>query len=133
MGKMSALSAREWIELINEPSLETFATAFAEDATLEASVLNEPAVGATEIRCFFDATRKMYESIAFVHEASSNSHMDLAWEGIFAGNAVAGVTVLCRNASGAISRIWLHHRPFELVLAFSAKLAAIRSRAPGRH
>jgi hypothetical protein len=126
MGKMSALSAREWIELINEP-------AFAEDATLEASVLNEPAVGATEIRCFFDATRKMYESIAFVHEASSNSHMYLAWEGIFAGNAVAGVTVLCRNASGAISRIWLHHRPFELVLAFSAKLAAIRSRAPGRH
>jgi lipid-binding SYLF domain-containing protein len=111
MGKMYGLSAHDWVELINQPSPEIFAEAFAEDATVEASVLNEVVVGAAEIRGFFDATNKRYESIAFVHEANTSSHTYLAWEGLFAGIPVAGVTVLYRDASGAINHIWLHHRP----------------------
>ncbi|MBN3834445.1 nuclear transport factor 2 family protein [Burkholderia sp. Ac-20344] len=127
MYETSISSARKWIELVNERSLETFAAAFTEDATLEATVLDAPVVGAAKIRRFFDATRNMYESLIFVHEASTDSHTYIAWEGVFAGNAVAGVTVLCRNASGVVSNIWLHHRPLGQVLAFSTELAAVRS------
>ncbi|WP_062172871.1 hypothetical protein [Burkholderia sp. PAMC 26561] len=127
MYNVSVLSSRDWIALINQPSLDSFAMRFSKDVALEASVLKTPIIGTQDIRRFFDATRRMYESIAFVHEACTDSHTYLAWEGIYAGHPVAGVTVLGRNASGVISHIGLHHRPFAQVVAFSAGLEAILS------
>ena len=129
MAQGQGMSAQDWVALINRPSLEAFSLAFSKDATLDASVLREPMVGAPDIRRFFDATRTMYESIAFVHETTSTLHTYLSWEGLFAGKKVAGVTVLHRDELGVIKHIALYHRPFDQVLAFSAELIKLLNRS----
>jgi hypothetical protein len=112
-----------WLEIIKRPDQEAFAAAFTKDVVLEASVASAPIVGAVAIRAFFDATRAMYDQIAFVHETRSGARTHLEWEGRFAGREIAGATILAQNAKGAIESIRLYHRPYEQVIAFSAELA----------
>jgi hypothetical protein len=112
-----------WLEIIQRPSQEAFASAFTADIVLDTSVASAPIVGAAAIRAFFDATRTMYDQIAFVHETRSGTRIHLEWEGRFGGRAIAGTTVLAHNADGKIESIRLYHRPYEQVIAFSAELA----------
>ena len=112
-----------WLEIIKRPSEEAFAAAFTRDVVLDASVASAPIVGAGAIRAFFDATRAMYDEIAFVHETRSGARTHLEWEGRFAGREIAGATILVHNADGAIASIRLYHRPLEQVMSFSAELA----------
>ena len=112
-----------WLEIIQRPSQEAFASAFTKDVVLDTSVASGPIVGATAIRAFFDATRAMYEQIAFVHETRSATRTHLEWQGRFAGRDIAGTTILAHNAAGTIESIRLYHRPYEQVIAFSADLA----------
>ncbi|MET4212901.1 hypothetical protein [Bradyrhizobium sp. LA2.1] len=112
-----------WLDIIRRPSLEAFASAFAEDVALVTSVASGPIVGPVGVRHFFDATRAMYDPIAFVHETSAGSRTCLEWKGKFQGQDVAGITILCRNPQGRIEGIQLYHSPYEQVLAFSAELA----------
>jgi hypothetical protein len=112
-----------WLEIIKRPSQEAFAAAFTRDVILDASVASAPIVGAVAIRAFFDATRAMYEQIAFVHETRSGARTHLEWEGKFAGREIAGSTILVHNAEGAITSIRLYHRPYGQVIAFSTELA----------
>jgi len=91
-----------WLQIIQRPSQEA---------------------GATAIRAFFDATRAMYQQIAFVHETRSVTRTHLEWQGKFAGRDIAGTTILAHNAAGTIESIRLYHRPYEQVIAFSADLA----------
>lgn len=112
-----------WLEIIKRPSQEAFASAFTKDAILDASVLSAPIAGAAAIRAFFDATRAMYDQIAFVHETRSSTRTHLEWEGSFAGRAIAGTTILAHDAGGTIESIRLYHRPYEQVISFSAELA----------
>jgi hypothetical protein len=97
--------------------------AFTPNATLDTSVASASIVGAVAVRAFFDATRAMYEQIAFVHETRSDTRTHLEWESRFAGREIAGTTILAHNAEGAIESIRLYHRPYEQVIAFSAELA----------
>jgi hypothetical protein len=119
-----------WLEIIRRPSLNTFAAAFVPDAVLEASVLKAPVVGVAAIRAFFDATRAMYDSIAFVHETRSAVRTYMEWEGQFAGQEVAGTTILAHDDAGLIQSVRLYHRPYEQVTAFSAELAKRLAGAP---
>jgi hypothetical protein len=112
-----------WLEIVKRPNREAFAAAFTRDVVLDASVASAPIVGAGAIRAFFDATRAMYDEIAFVHETRSGARTHLEWEGRFGGREIAGATILVHNADGAIARIRLYHRPYEQVIAFSAELA----------
>lgn len=112
-----------WLDIIKSASQEAFAAAFTRGAVLDTSVASTPIVGAVAIRAFFDATRAMYDEIAFVHETRSGTRTHLEWEGKFAGQAIAGSTILSRNAEGEIKSIRLYHRPYEQVVAFSAELA----------
>ena len=112
-----------WLEIIKRPSLQAFAAAFVKDCVLDASVMRVPIVGAAGIRAFFDATRVMYDRIAFVHETRSATRTCLEWEGEFAGRGVGGTTILALDAAGLIESIRIYHRPYEQVLAFSAELA----------
>jgi hypothetical protein len=111
-----------WVEIINRPSLDAFATAFVKDAVLDAAVLRAPIVGAAGIRAFFGQTRAMYDLIAFVHETRSAARTLLEWEGSFAGREIAGTTILAHDAAGIIQSIRLYHRPYDQVIAFSAEL-----------
>jgi len=112
-----------WLEVVKRPTPEAFAAAFAKDVVLDASVMAGPITGAADIRRFFDATRVMYDVIAFTSEISAGWRTCLEWEGKFEGRDVAGVTILNRNVTGAIESIRLYHRPHDQVLAFSAALA----------
>ena len=112
-----------WLEIIARPSQEVFASEFTKDVVLDASVLSTPIVGAVAIRAFFDATRAMYDQIAFVHETHSDMRTHLEWDGKFGGRDIAGATILAHNAEGAIESIRLYHRPYDQVIAFSAELA----------
>ena len=112
-----------WLEILQRPVLEAFASAFTQDAVLDASVLREPARGAAAIRKVFDAPRGMCEQIAFLHETRSDSRTYFEWEGRLKGHNVAGVTVLVHDARGLIEGVRLHHRPYDQVVAFSTELA----------
>ncbi|WP_293899558.1 hypothetical protein [Phenylobacterium sp.] len=112
----------QWLEVISRPTLQSFARAFVAEPRLEAVVIDNPLVGAGEIRRFFVATRGMYEQIAFVAEARSADRTWLEWAGRFCGIEVSGVTVLAHAPNGAIARILLHHYPRGALLAFSVEL-----------
>jgi hypothetical protein len=115
---------RDWRQIIGRKSLDDFAAAFTEDAVLDASVLKGPVKGPSGIRSVFSATAAMYETIVFTHETTKGPKTYLEWEGkALGGLAVAGVTVLTRNAAGKIESVRLMHRPLSMVLAFSAELA----------
>jgi hypothetical protein len=112
-----------WLEIIRRKTPEAFAEAFAADATLEASVLAEPVMGASKIREVFAATTSMYESIAFTHEAVSGAKTYLEWRGrISNGLPATGITVLTHGPAGKIESVLLMHAPLHTVEAFSAEL-----------
>ena len=113
---------RAWLEIVKRSTLEAFASAFVKEVVLDTSVLSAPIVGVEGIRAFFNATRTMYDSIAFVHETRSATRTHLEWEGRFAGREIAGTTILGHDAAGLIESIRLYHRPYEQVIAFSAEL-----------
>ena len=46
----------------------------------------------------------------------------LEWEGTFQGHSVAGMTVFMKDTAGLIENIRLYHRPYDMVIAFSADL-----------
>jgi hypothetical protein len=112
-----------WSEIVRRPTLEQFSRAFASDVVLEASVVSRPIVGTAGLWAFFQATRSMYERIAFTDEISTKERMCLEWEGVFAGKPVAGVTIILRDDGGAITSVRLYHRPFDQVVAFAEALS----------
>jgi hypothetical protein len=114
---------QDWLDIVTQPTLEGFASAFTEGVTLVTSVASASLVGPIALRHFFEATRGMYDTIAFAHEMSVGSRTCLEWSGKFQGRDVAGVTVLRRDALGRIESIQLLHSPYEQVIAFSAELA----------
>lgn len=124
MSTMPALPPGQgWIDIIRRPSPEEFAAAFVAMPVLEGSVLPRPISGSAAIRAFFDATRAMYQTIAFTQETSAGGRTYLEWVGRFQSLDVAGVTVLTRDDAGLIESIGLYHRPHDLVIRFSAELS----------
>lgn len=113
---------QDWFDLIRRPTLEGFASAFAVHASMDGSTLADTVNGAAEIRRVFDATRRMYDSIAFTSEVMTAARTYLEWEGVFQGAPVAGVTVLSKDSSGLIEHVRLYHRPAGQVLAFAKEL-----------
>ena len=113
---------RIWSEIIRRPTLGEFSTAFTADVALDASVLPRTVRGAPDVRAVFDATRGMYESIAFSREENSASRTYLEWEGVFKGRLVAGATILAKDAAGLIEGVRLYHRPLFMVNEFSTEL-----------
>jgi ketosteroid isomerase-like protein len=115
---------QDWRQIVRRKSLDDFAAAFTEDAVLDASVLNGPVKGPNGIRSVFSATAAMYETIVFTHETTQGPKTYLEWEGkALGGRAVAGATVLTRNATGKIESVRLMHRPLAMVMDFAAELA----------
>lgn len=111
-----------WSEIIGRPTLEEFSAAFTVDVTFDASVLPRTIRGAPSIRTVFEATREMYDSIAFIREENSIPRTYLEWEGVFGGRLVVGATVLVKDAAGLIEGVRLYHSPLFLVNDFSAEL-----------
>jgi hypothetical protein len=117
------LPGHAWFEIVKRSSGDSFAAAFTKDVMLDASVLAAPITGVAGVRRFFEATRGMYDRIAFTGETGEGARTCLEWEGTFEGRDIAGVTILTRNTADAITSIRLYHRPYHQVVAFSAELA----------
>ena len=113
-----------WLEILHRPTPEAFASAYTQDAILEASVLRDPTRGAAAIRTVSDATRRLYQQIAFLHEVRSGNRTYLEWEGRFKGRDVAGVTILVHDARGLIESVRLYHHPYDQGVTFSTALAS---------
>ncbi len=111
-----------WFDIIRRAAPEAFAAAFTPEVALVASVTSRPITGPVAVRLVFDATRAMYDNIAFVRETGAGPRTCLEWRGVFQGAAVEGATILCRDDAGLIERILLFHGPREQVLAISAEL-----------
>jgi hypothetical protein len=111
-----------WLEIIQRPTEEAFAMAFAKDVVLDASIARRPIIGAADTRRFFEASRTMYDTIRFTHETRAGSRTCLEWEGRFRGADIAGTTILAFDASGAIESIQLYHWPYNQMVAYSAEL-----------
>jgi hypothetical protein len=120
--KMDSAPGHLWSEIIRRPTLEEFSAAFTADVTFDASVLPRTIRGAPGIRTAFDATREMYETIAFTREENSASRTYLEWEGVFGGRPVVGATILIKEAAGLIEGVRLYHSPLFVVNDFSADL-----------
>lgn len=127
MSSTPSAPGSDWVAIIRRPTLDEFSAAFVDDVTLEGSVVPQAVVGAAAISRVFDATRAMYDAIAFVHESNADGRTYLEWEGVYQGAPVAGTTVLTRERpyGGRIVSIRLYHRPFAQVVAFSAGLDAL--------
>jgi hypothetical protein len=113
----------QWLAIISRPTMEGFSAACTPDVALSLSAAEGPVVGPAAVRHFFNTTRAMYDSFAFVHEARDASRTYLEWEGRFQGNPVNGATILSYSESGLIREIQLYHRPYGQVLALAAELA----------
>jgi hypothetical protein len=111
-----------WTEILKRPTQEGFAAAFAKNVVIDTSVATRAIVGPVDLRAFFDASRTMYDAIAFTHETNSGLRTCLEWQGQFQGNDIAGTTILAFDATGVIESIQLYHRPYAQVLAYSAEL-----------
>jgi len=117
------LPGQAWLEIVKRSSEESFAAAFAKDVVLDASVMAAPITGVAGVQRFFEATRAMYDQIVFTGETGEGARTCLEWEGTFQGRDIAGVTILTRDATDAITSVRLYHRPYDQVVAFSAALA----------
>jgi hypothetical protein len=113
-----------WMAIVRKNGTKEFAAAFAPSAVLDASVLNEPCVGADAIGSFFAATAGgMYDSLAFTNETVDGPKTYLEWEGKAFGKDVAGTTIITRDETGLIQSIRLYHRPLPILLQFAEELA----------
>jgi hypothetical protein len=113
----------DWITVVRTSGTAAFATAFSANPVLDASVLNARCVGVEPIEALFEATRAIYQTLAFTSEAVVGPRTYLEWEARLFGEEVAGSTILTRDGAGLIERVQVYHRPLHMVLRFSAELA----------
>ena len=125
IGTISAKGVRPqgWTTAFAEQSEKSFADTLAEDVTLEASGLAPPIVGRNRVKHVMGVGSKIYEAIAFTHQAESGARTYLEWQAkAFGGESLAGVTVLTKDEKGLIVHAAIHHRPLAALLRFSAEL-----------
>ena len=117
------IKAADWKDAFAKRSASAFAAAFAEDVTLEASVLFKPINGRENVKRVMEVASHIYESLIFTDDAADGHRQYLEWTArAFGGVKLDGVTVITRNEAGAIYRIAIHHRPLGVVLQFSAEI-----------
>ena len=119
----SGAAPQGWTRAFEAKSSSAFADAFAADIVLEASVLTRPVVGVEHVKAVMGAASRIYEALAFTHEATRGSRSYLEWEAqAFGGERLYGITILTKNEQGSIVRAAIHHRPLGAALRFSAEL-----------
>ena len=112
-----------WTGAFEQKSGQSFASNFADDIVLEASVLARPASGIAQVKAIMTAASNIYEALAFTAEAESGPATYLEWEArAFGGEKLSGITILTQREDGKIVRAAIHHRPLGAALRFSTEL-----------
>lgn len=121
--RASGTPRQGWTRAFENKSADAFAKAFAPDIVLEASVLAKQVVGLEQVKIVMANASKIYEALAFTHEATNGQRSYLEWEAkAFGGETLRGVTILTKNTDGQIVHAAIHHRPLEAALKFSVEL-----------
>ncbi len=111
-------------------SENSFADAFANNVTLEASVLVRPLKGQDCVKSVMATASRVYEALTFTRQVESAQQTYLEWDAkAFGGQSLSGVTILTKNPDGLIVHIAIHHRPLGAVLRFSSEM---RERLKGK-
>jgi SnoaL-like protein len=119
----SAANAADWQEAFARRSASAFASAFAEEVVLEASTLYRPVSGRENVKRVMETASRIYEDLDFTEQAADGHHQYVAWKAhAFGGKSLSGITVITRNAAGAITHLAIHHRPLGEALKFSAEI-----------
>lgn len=114
---------QSWTHAFDTTSADAFGAAFAPDIVLEASALLRPVEGRDRVKAVMAAASRIYEALAFTHEAVNGSRHYLEWQATaFGGQQFAGVTVLTKDGEGRIIHAAIHHRPLNAALQFSSEL-----------
>jgi hypothetical protein len=100
---------QEWLAIISRPTLREFGRAFTEAPVLEASVLDDPIIGAPGIRAILESTRAMYDRISFTAEHRVASRTWLEWRGQYRGLPLCGITTLTTGTGSSISGVRIFH------------------------
>jgi hypothetical protein len=113
----------DWKRAFERRSAADFADALAEDVVLEATVMYKPIVGRENVKLVMEAASKLYENLIFTDQAVGSVPQYVEWKALaFKGAELAGVTVITRNKTGAITHVAIHHRPLQAVIQFSSLL-----------
>jgi carboxymethylenebutenolidase len=113
-------TAGDWKGAFAKRTAAGFSEAFAEDVVLEATTLTRPVQGREKVTVVMAAASKLYKSVDFTNTATVGAKQYLEWVAeAHAGVQFSGVTVLTRDAAGAIVHVAIHHRPMEAAIFFS--------------
>lgn len=116
--------AQDWTQAMRQDSGSAIADSLAENVVLEATALQLPVSGKTNVKQVLEAASKIYETLEFTEQAGSGSRQYIEWRArAFGGQELRGVTVVTRDNEGAIARLAIHHRPMFGALEFSVTLA----------
>lgn len=122
-GADGTVTEEGWTGAFAAQRRDAFAATFAPDVSLHASALRRPVTGRDDVAYLMGEASQIYEKLEFVHETQSGRLTFLEWRArTHFGVSLEGVTVLERDGYGLISRVAIHHRPLDGVLAFSAEL-----------
>lgn len=123
-GGGGSVPGQAWFEIVRRPTPESFAEAFTTDVALDASVMASPIEGPNAIRRFFDATRQMFDNIAFNRESHGDGATFLEWKAVYKGEPMSGITILETDAQGLIRRVRTFYGPIHQAKRFSDDLFA---------
>lgn len=114
---------QKWTQAFANKLESSFADAFADNVTLEASVLVRPIERQDCVKSVMATASKVYEALTFTRQVESAQQTYLEWDAkAFGGQPLSGVTILIKNPDGLIVHIAIHHRPLGTVLRFSIEM-----------
>src|SRR5437763_16177186 len=71
--------AQGWTTAFAEQSEKSFADTLAEDVALEATILARPIVGRNRVKHVMGVASKIYDALAFTHQAENGTRTYLEW------------------------------------------------------
>jgi hypothetical protein len=78
--------------------------------------------GRENVKCVMEAASKIYENLKFTEQAADGRQY-VEWKAhAFESKSLSGITVITRNAAGAITHLAIHHKPLGEALKFSAEI-----------
>ncbi|BAY50511.1 hypothetical protein SAMD00079811_81400 (plasmid) [Scytonema sp. HK-05] len=112
-----------WTQAFADKSENSFADAFTDNVTFEASVFVRPLIKRDCVKSVMATASKVYEALTFTHQVKSAQQTYLEWNAsAFGGQPLSGVTILIKNPDGLIVHLAIHHRPLGAVLCFSSEM-----------
>ena len=121
-GTTPEVTLEAWRSAFADESGASFAAIVEIDATLTGSALSGPVHGRNGVWATLGRTGGMYDSLEFTKEVRTGDRVYLEWNARAFGLDIGGLTALSLSEAGLVSKVALHHRPFDAVTRFAKAL-----------